>query len=136
MNVLLVPIIESNGGFFRRAEALACGESDRSLQRALRSRQITRLRQGAYAMTADLALLDPEARHLLLARAVVANQRGRVALTGPPQPPSTATLSTDTTSRWCISSGSTAGRAAERPESTITWSAERSRATSWRRAGC
>lgn len=83
MNGFLLPVIEDNGGFFRRADALACGETDRSLQAAVREGQVTRIRHGAYAMTDDLAPLDELGRHLLLARAVVANQRGKVALTGP-----------------------------------------------------
>lgn len=83
MNGSLLPLIERNGGFFRRAEALDCGENDRSLQAAVRAGHLTRLRHGAYAMTESLGPLDEAARHLLLARAVVAAQRGQVALTGP-----------------------------------------------------
>ncbi len=76
-------VITANRGFFSRAQALDSGETDRTLRRALRQGQIVRLRQGMYAPAEDLAQLDESARHLLLARSVLASQRGRVALTGP-----------------------------------------------------
>lgn len=77
---LLVP---TTSRFFTRGEALACGETDRSLNTALRAGVLTRLRHGAYVRTSEVADLDEDARHLLLARAAVAQQRGAVALAGP-----------------------------------------------------
>ena len=72
----------ANGGFFTRADALRCGWSDRELGAARRGGEIERLRHGAYGFVADTRELDEIGRHLLLARAVVRQQRGRVALTG------------------------------------------------------
>jgi hypothetical protein len=75
-------IIEANGGIFSRSQALECGETDRSLAAAVRDKTLVRLRRGFY-VTADLhAAADESAKHLLHARAAVASQRGRVALTG------------------------------------------------------
>jgi hypothetical protein len=73
----------SRRGFFTRQQALEQGETDQSLHAALRSGTLVRLRYGAYAPALGLADLDERARHLLLARACVAQQRGRVALAGP-----------------------------------------------------
>ncbi len=72
-----------NGGVFSRAQVLALGESDRSLAHAVRAGELVRLRHGAYVRASDLAARDERGRHLLLARAVLAGQRGRVALAGP-----------------------------------------------------
>ena len=69
--------------FFTRAQALALGESDRSLKAALRAGVVVRLRHGAYARSDDLAHMDDRQRHLLVARAAYAQQRGTVALAGP-----------------------------------------------------
>lgn len=76
-------VIAGNGGFFSRAQALACGETDRTLQQAVRQGQVVRLRHGMYAPADQLHQLDESARHLVLARSVLASQRGAVALTGP-----------------------------------------------------
>lgn len=70
-------------GYFTRAEALARGETDRTLSAALRAGVLVRLRHGAYARAADVAELDERSQHLLLARAAWAQQRGPVALAGP-----------------------------------------------------
>jgi hypothetical protein len=70
-------------GVFSRAEALAVGESDRTLAAARRRRLIIRLRHGMYVSAEVYDALDDSAKHLLHARAVVAMQRGPVALTGP-----------------------------------------------------
>jgi hypothetical protein len=69
--------------YVTRREALALGETDQSLQAAVRAGVLVRLRYGVYAPTRSLADLDERARHLLLARACLAQQRGRVALAGP-----------------------------------------------------
>ncbi len=71
-----------NGGFFSRAQALDCGWNDRDLAEAVRSGIIRRLRQGAYSPSASFDQLDDVGRHLVLARATLARQRGSVALTG------------------------------------------------------
>ena len=70
-------------GYFTRREALAHGETDQSLQAAVRAGVLVRLRYGVYAPARALDDLDERARHLLLARACVSQQRGRVALAGP-----------------------------------------------------
>jgi hypothetical protein len=76
---LLVP----SSGFFTRVQALQHGESDRSLREAVRDGVLVRLRHGAYAFADRHAALDEAGRHLVMARAAVAAQQGRVALTGP-----------------------------------------------------
>ena len=70
-------------GYFTRRQALAHGETDQSLQAAVRAGVLVRLRYGVYAPALGLDDLDERARHLLLARACVSQQRGRVALAGP-----------------------------------------------------
>lgn len=70
-------------GYFTRRQALAHGETDQSLQAAVRAGVLVRIRYGVYAPASGLEELDDEARHLLLAHACVAQQRGRVALAGP-----------------------------------------------------
>jgi hypothetical protein len=69
--------------YFTRREALELGETDQSLNAALRAGTLVRLRHGVYAYAHRLAGLEDEERHLLLARAAVAQQRGTVALAGP-----------------------------------------------------
>lgn len=76
---LLVP----SGGFFTRLQALQHGESDRTLREDVRSGLLVRLRHGAYAFADQHAALDDAGRHLVMARAAVDAQQGRVALTGP-----------------------------------------------------
>lgn len=75
--------IRRNGGYFTRGEALDSGETDATLRMALRDGVIVRLRRGIYARREDVPADDPYARHLLLARAALATQRGQVALFGP-----------------------------------------------------
>lgn len=77
---LLLPV---TADFFTRAQALAAGESDRSLRAALRAGAVVRLRHGSYARSELVRDLDERARHLLLARAALHQQRGEVALAGP-----------------------------------------------------
>ncbi len=71
-----------NGGYFTRAEALDCGWQDRDLAGAVRDGTLRKLRQGAYAPALVHDALDDAGRHLVLARATLARQRGEVALTG------------------------------------------------------
>lgn len=82
MTELLDAIAVQNGGFFTRAEALDCGYTDRDLADARRAGMVRRLRQGAYSPSAIYDAQDEVGRHLILARATVAWQRGAVALTG------------------------------------------------------
>jgi hypothetical protein len=73
----------STAGFFTRGQALALGETDRSLRAALKAGTVLRLRHGAYARSSLVEALDERGRHLLLARAALQQQRGEVALAGP-----------------------------------------------------
>jgi hypothetical protein len=75
-------IIETNGGIFSRAQALDCGETDRSIAGAVRDGALVRLRRGFYAPADLYATATAAAKHVLHARAAIAGQRGRVALTG------------------------------------------------------
>lgn len=82
MNDTLRATAAVNGGIFTRRQALDCGYSDVDLRAAVRAMVIVRLRHGAYCPREVYDASDETARHLLLARAVVARQHGRVALTG------------------------------------------------------
>lgn len=75
--------IATNGGYITRAQALDCGATDRDLLRALRSGELVRIRQGIYAPKGSYEALDAVAKHVVLAKAVLAVQRGPVALCGP-----------------------------------------------------
>lgn len=75
-------IIQASGGIFSRSQALDCGETDRSLAVAVRDGALVRVRRGFYVPADIYTAADPSAKHLLNARAAVASQRGRVALTG------------------------------------------------------
>ncbi|HET6759510.1 MAG TPA: type IV toxin-antitoxin system AbiEi family antitoxin domain-containing protein [Propionibacteriaceae bacterium] len=76
-------IIEANRGIFSRAEALDCGETDRTLAAAVRDGALVRLRRGFYTPAAIYAAANTtSAKHVLHARAALAAQRGNVALTG------------------------------------------------------
>lgn len=82
MDPMLTAVADHNGGFFTRAQALDQGWHDRELAAACRLGVLRHLRHGAYAVAASYDPLDEGARHLVLARAVMARQRGAVALTG------------------------------------------------------
>jgi Transcriptional regulator, AbiEi antitoxin len=75
-------ITDANGGIFSRAQALDCGETDRSLAVAVRDGALVRLRRGFYTPAGIYAAANASAKHVLHARAAMAGQRGRVALTG------------------------------------------------------
>jgi putative AbiEi antitoxin of type IV toxin-antitoxin system len=75
-------IIQASGGIFSRAQALDCGETDRTLAAAVRDGVLVRLRRGFYTPADIYAAADTSAKHVLHARAALAGQRGRVALTG------------------------------------------------------
>ena len=83
MRTTLGQITNTNFGIFSRADALDCGESDRSLADARRAGLIVRLRRGMYAPANLYAAFDDAGKHVLHARAVVAAQQGPVALAGP-----------------------------------------------------
>ena len=69
-------------GVFSRSQALDSGETDRTLAAAVRDGLLVRLRQGMYVDAGLYASCDDAGRHLLSARAALAAQQGRVALTG------------------------------------------------------
>jgi hypothetical protein len=75
-------IIRASGGIFSRRQALDCGETDRTLATAVRAGTLVRLRRGFYTPADIYATADPSAKHVLYARAALAGQCGRVALTG------------------------------------------------------
>ena len=81
MNNAIGPFDSANGGVFSRGHALDCGETDRTLLAAVRDGSLVRLRRGMYVAAKTYQACDDVGRHLLLARAVLADQRGRVALT-------------------------------------------------------
>ena len=83
MNANLGHLLRSNRGFFSRAEAIDCGETDRMLGTARREGLIVRLRRGMYAPADLYNGSDDAGKHLLHARAALAAQQGEVALTGP-----------------------------------------------------
>jgi Transcriptional regulator, AbiEi antitoxin len=76
-------LLRPNRGFFSRAEAIDCGETDRTLAAALRAGLVVRLRRGMYAPADVYNASDDGGKHLLHARAALAAQYGNVALTGP-----------------------------------------------------
>ena len=82
MNTNLGYLIRVNGGIFSRAEAIDCGETDRTLAEARRAGLIVRLRRGMYAPADIYEGCDDAGKHMLHARAALASQQGRVALTG------------------------------------------------------
>lgn len=67
-------------GIFLRREALASGFDDRTLLRALRLKQIHRIRHGAYVLREQWDALDEVGRHLLRAAAVLRTAKTKVAL--------------------------------------------------------
>jgi len=73
--------LERTFGFFTRSEARDCGYTDKAVAAALRAREWHRIRHGAYCYRDTWSALSPEARHVVLARAVVRSMQGRVALT-------------------------------------------------------
>jgi len=80
----IVPAVNTNlgyltrihGGIFSRAEALDCGENDRTLAEARRAGVIVRLRRGMYAPADIYQACDDSGKHLLHARAALAAQKG------------------------------------------------------------
>jgi Transcriptional regulator, AbiEi antitoxin len=82
VNTNLGYLVRSNGGIFSRAQAIDCGESDRTLAEARHQGVIVRLRRGMYAPADIYEACDNSGKHLLHARAALAAQKGSVALTG------------------------------------------------------
>jgi hypothetical protein len=83
MDANLGHLLRTNRKFFSRAEAIDCGETDRTLTTARRDGLIVRLRRGMYAPADLYNASDDAGKHLLHARAALAAQKGTVALTGP-----------------------------------------------------
>ena len=83
MNAHFAHLLHSDRGYFSRAEAIDCGETDRALATARREGMIVRLRRGMYAPADVYNSSDDAGKHLLHAKAALAAQRGPVALTGP-----------------------------------------------------
>ena len=75
-------VLPSRTSFFTRGEALARGETDRSLRAAVSSGALVRLRHGAYVRAEEVADFGEREHHLVLARAALAQQKGAVALAG------------------------------------------------------
>lgn len=69
--------------YFTRAEALRRGETDQTIHAALRAGVVSRVRYGVYVPTLELDGLGERDRHVLLAHAAAATQRGPVAFAGP-----------------------------------------------------
>src|ERR1700712_1100910 len=67
-------------GLFLRRDAIRPGYDDRDLVRALRHKQIVRIRQGTYAPAETWQAADPPGRHLLTAQGVALTHGRRVAL--------------------------------------------------------
>jgi hypothetical protein len=104
-------IIDASGGIFSRAQALDCGETDRSLTIAVREGSIVRLRRGIYAPADIFEACDDSGRHLLLARAALATQLA-------PRPLfCTGSLSTASSWEWFILYASTMAPHDPRPAS-------------------
>jgi Transcriptional regulator, AbiEi antitoxin len=82
VNTNLGYLTRIHGGIFSRAEALDCGETDRTLAEARRAGVIVRLRRGMCAPADIYQACDDSGKHLLHARAALAAQKGPVALTG------------------------------------------------------
>jgi hypothetical protein len=82
MDQALTAAAELNGGFFTRAQALDRGWTDRDLATACRLGILRHIRHGAYAPAGTYDAATEAVRHLVLARAALARQRGSVALTG------------------------------------------------------
>ena len=82
MTLNLGTLNHSNGGVFSRADAIAHGETDRTLRAAVREGLLVRLRHGMYVAADLYNACDESGRHVLTARACLAAQDGRVALTG------------------------------------------------------
>jgi hypothetical protein len=82
VNTNLGYLTRIHGGIFSRAEALDCGENDRTLAEARRAGVIVRLSRGMYAPADIYQACDDSGKHLLHARAALAAQQGPVALTG------------------------------------------------------
>jgi len=68
------------GSIVLRREALAAGYTDRDIAAMVRSRQLVRVRRGAFAASEIWDAQDSSGRHALLARAVVRQSRTAVVL--------------------------------------------------------
>lgn len=82
VSIYLGHLGKDNGGVFSRPEALDSGETDRSLQRAVRSGLLVRLRRGIYVPAEIYTACDDSGKHLLHARGALMAQTGQAVLTG------------------------------------------------------
>jgi hypothetical protein len=79
----LARICAQQHGFILRSQARDCGYSDDAIATLVKGRAWTRLRRGAYALTAYVESLSPAQRHVLVFRAVAARLDGPVVAAGP-----------------------------------------------------
>jgi len=70
----------AEAGYIARAEILELGFDDAYIQRRLRAKEWTRIRPGAYAVTADWLTRSPVEQHLIRARSVQRHARCEVVL--------------------------------------------------------
>jgi hypothetical protein len=70
----------STDGLLLRRDAVHAGYTDRYLTRQVRAGVLVRIRQGAYALSTVWTTLSPEARQLLLSKAVMLQYDDNVAL--------------------------------------------------------
>lgn len=79
----LARICAEQRGFVFRWQALGCGYSDEAIATKVRAKEWTRLRRGAYALTAHVRTLDAAQLNVLVFRAVSARLDGDVVAAGP-----------------------------------------------------
>jgi hypothetical protein len=79
----LARICAEQRGFFLRWQALASGYTDEAIATKVRGREWTRLRRGAYAVTAHVRTLNASQLNVLVFRAVSARLDGDVVAAGP-----------------------------------------------------
>ncbi len=78
----LARICAEQRGFVFRWQALGCGYSDEAIATKVRGKEWTRLRRGAYALTAYVRTLEPAQVNVLTFRAVSARLDGDVVAAG------------------------------------------------------
>ncbi len=80
MEDVFLALAAHRGGYIFRHDLIEYGLRDRDIRLAVRSGLLTRLRHGTYAPTSLVAPLSPEAKHVLVAYAVVDKLGPGVAL--------------------------------------------------------
>lgn len=76
-------IVLHDDNLMTTADLLAMGYHDKAITRLVQRGELVRIRQGAYTFAEHWRLLDAEARHVLLCRAVLRRARKPTLLTGP-----------------------------------------------------